>query len=312
MRRMSNGLLGGIPVVLGVTFVIFLVLDLAPGDPAAIVAGENASAAQIEQVRDSLGLDRPLIVRYAVWLAGAAQGNLGDSSATGQPVSDLIGDRLGVTLSLVTLAMLGALVFALVLGPLAAIRPRGVVDRILTVFAAITMSLPSFWVGMILVVFLGARNHWFPVLGYSPLSDGVGAWANHLVLPAVSLGLFVFADLVLQVRASMIGVLGAEYITTAYARGLSTKRIVIKHALKNACIPLVTVFGFRFASILGGTVAIEVVFNLPGLGSLAVNAAFGRDFNVLLGIVAVTAVLVVLINLVVDASYGYFNPRSRA
>jgi len=196
-------------------------------------------------------------------------------------------------------------------GVVAAIRPGGAIDRIVTTIAALALSVPPFFLGMALVFVFGVQLAIFPVLGYTPPDRGIGAWLWHLVLPSAALGAVAFADLTLQVRGSMTGVLASDYITTARAKGLPPARIYFKHSLKNALVPVVTVFGFRFAAVLGGTVTIETVFNLPGMGTMAVNAAFSRDFPVLLGVVVVTTVLVVLINLIVDISYGYFDPKAR-
>ncbi|CAM3162947.1 ABC transporter permease [Prescottella defluvii] len=301
-----------IPLLLVVSFVVFVLIDLAPGDPAVTLAGENPTPAQVEQIREQLRLDDSLPERYAVWLAHAVQGDLGQSFVNGQSVAEMVGDRLTVTLSLVLVAMILTLVIGPLAGLAAAARPGAVVDRMITALASAAIAVPPFWLGLILVVVLAVNLGWLPALGYEPLAEGFGPWISHLILPAIALAMLPMAEVALQLKTSLADVLGRDYILNAEAKGLSVTQVRIKHAAKNAAVPVVTVLGSRFAQMIGGTVAIETVFGLAGLGTLAVNSVLGRDIPVLLGLVVLTTAIVLVVNLLVDISYGYFNPKVRA
>ncbi len=304
-------LLGAVPLLLVVSFAVFLLVGLAPGDPAARLAGENATPERIEQVRRALNLDAPLLVRYGYWLADLARGDLGRSLATSEPVIDLMARRVPITLSLTAVALAISIVLGLAGGIVAAVWRDRAPDRIVTVLASLGLALPAFWVALILVVPLAIERNWFPALGYEPLSRGVWPWLRSLTLPAVTLALLPSSEMALQVRAALIEVLERDYIIAARARGLSVASITLKHAMKNAAIPVVTVLGFRIAQLLGGAVVIESVFALNGLGTLAITAALASDMPVLLGLTMVTTAAVVSVNFLVDASYLYFNPRGR-
>lgn len=307
LRRLAVSL----PVLVAVTFCVFVLVDLAPGDAAAALAGENPSAERIAEIRATLGLDDPLLTRYGSWLMDALQANLGASLANGQAVTDAIGARLPATVSLVTVAMSLTLLVGLSAGLIAALRAGGVVDRLITAWASAAIALPPFWVALVLVMLFSVQAGWLPAIGYAPLADGFWPWLSHLILPAIALALLPTAEVAMQFRQAMIRVLQLDYITNAESRGLSRPRILGKHAAKNAAVPVTTVFAYRFAQVLGGTVAIESVFDLPGIGRLAVNSVFARDIPVLLGLVAFTTVVVLVINLLVDISYSYFNPKVR-
>lgn len=304
-------LLGAVPLLFVVSFVVFLLVGLAPGDPAARIAGENATPERIELIRRTLNLDAPLFQRYAYWLLDAVRGNFGRSLATSEPVIDLMSRRIPITLSLTTVALIVSIVLGMLGGIVAAARRNRAADRVVTVLSSLGLALPSFWVALILVVPLAIERSWFPALGYVPLSDGFWPWLRSLTLPAVTLALLPAAEMALQVRAALIETLEKDYIVAARARGLSAASITLKHALKNAAIPVVTVLGFRIAQLLGGSVIIESVFALNGLGTLAITAALASDMPVLLGLTMVTTLAVVLVNFLVDASYLYFNPRGR-
>ncbi|PTR26454.1 peptide/nickel transport system permease protein [Rhodococcus sp. OK519] len=301
-----------IPLLLVVSFVVFVLIDLAPGDPAVTLAGENPTPAQVEQIREQLRLDDSLPERYASWLAHAVQGDLGQSFVNGQSVAEMVGDRLSVTMSLVLVAMILTLVIGPLAGLAAAARPGAWVDRVITALASAAIAVPPFWLGLILVVVLAVNLGWLPALGYEPLADGFGPWISHLILPAIALAMLPMAEVALQLKTSLADVLGRDYILNAEAKGLSVTQVRIKHAAKNAAVPVVTVLGSRFAQMIGGTVAIETVFGLAGLGTLAVNSVLGRDIPVLLGLVVLTTAIVLVVNLLVDISYGYFNPKVRA
>jgi peptide/nickel transport system permease protein len=311
-QYIGKRLLLTLPLVVIVTFFVFALIDLAPGDPAKILAGENATPQRVQQIRKELHLDDGLFERYGRWAGDAVQGDLGHSLVTSEPVTDVIERRLPVTLSLVLVGVSMAVVAALGLGVAAAMHPGKFVDRAVTSLAALGLSIPSFWLGIVLVLNFAVYRKWFPALGYSPIAEGgVWQWLYHLILPGIALATVTAAELALQLKAALIETMKKDYILVANAKGLSRGTIVRKHALKNAAIPVVTVLGFRLAQILGGTIVIETVFNLPGLGTLAVNSTLGRDVPVLLGLVAFMTVLVAVINLAVDLSYGYFNPKVR-
>lgn len=300
-----------IPMLIAVTFVVFALISLAPGDTAASLAGENPTPERIEEIRSTLGLEDPLLTRYASWLGSAASGDFGSSLANGASVAKLIGSRLPATLSLVTVAMSLTLVIGLIAGMLAARRPGSVIDRVITALASIAIALPPFWIALILVLILSVNTGWLPAIGYAPISDGIGPWISHLVIPALALSLLPMAEVALQFRSALTNVLSKDFIMNAEAKGISRLSVLGKHAAKNAAVPVVTVFGYRFAQVLGGTVAIESVVDLPGIGSLAVSSVFSRDIPVLLGLVALTTIIVLAVNLLVDISYGYFNPKVR-
>ncbi|WP_244931501.1 ABC transporter permease [Nocardioides sp. W7] len=307
LRRLAVAL----PILVAVTFCVFVLVDLAPGDPAAAIAGENPTAERIAQIRASLGLDDPLLTRYWGWLVDAVQADLGASLTNGQAVTEAIGDRLPTTLSLVVVAMTITLVVGLAAGLVAALQHGRAADRLITACASAAIALPPFWVALVLVMLFSVQARWLPAIGYEPLSAGIWPWLSHLLLPAIALSLLPMAEVAMQFRQAMTTVLKLDYITNAESRGLSRPRVLGKHAAKNAAVPVTTVFAYRFAQVLGGTVAIESVFDLPGIGRLAVTSVLSRDIPVLLGLVAFTTLIVLLINLVVDISYGYFNPKVR-
>jgi peptide/nickel transport system permease protein len=304
-------LLGAVPLLLVVSFVVFLLVSLAPGDPAARIAGENAPPERIEMIRKTLNLDAPLLERYGYWLFDAARGDLGRSLASSEPVIDILSRRLPITLSLTAVALVISIVLGMAGGVVAAVWRNRIADRVVGALSSLGLALPSFFVALVLVVPLAIDRSWFPALGYVPMSDGFWLWLRSLTLPAVTLALLPSAEMALQVRAALIETLEKDYIVAARARGLSALSITLKHAMKNAAIPVVTVLGFRIAQLLGGSVIIESVFALQGLGTLAITAALASDMPVMLGLTMITTLAVVTVNFCVDASYLYFNPRGR-
>lgn len=308
LRRFSIS----IPLILVVSFVVFLLVDIAPGDPAARLAGENPTPQRLAEIRHELGLDDPLIERYVGWLSGAVHGSFGDSLSTTQTVNELLSEKAPVTASLILVTAILAVVLGISLGVVAATaRPGGLIDRVVTIVASLGIAIPSFWLGLLLVVHLAIANHWFPSIGYKPLSDGFGSWLAHLILPALSLAALSAAELALQMKEALRDALGRDYILTATAKGIRPTKVVLKHGVKNAAIPVVTVLGFRLAEMIGGAVIVEEVFSLHGLGSLLVNSTLGGDIPVILALTVVIAVAVAVANLAVDISYGYFDPRTR-
>lgn len=312
LRYAGQRLLAAIPLLLIVPLLIFLLMDLTPGDPAVVLAGENSTPKRLRELRENLNLDENVFVRYLDWVGSALRGDLGTSLWSNQTVVELLLRRMATTLSLVMFAMVLAVVIGVVLGVLGSLRPGGVVDRGINVLASVAIAIPAFWFGLVLVSVLAVSHQIFPAFGYTPLSDGVVPWFQHLVLPGVALALLPAAEVTVQLRSSLGQVLDSDYILNAEARGLSRASVILKHGLKNACIPVVTVLGFRVAEVLGGAVTIEIIYNMPGMGSLAVNSVQNHDVPVLLGFVLFTTVVVVIVNLLVDISYGYFNPKVRS
>lgn len=300
-----------IPLMFVVSFLIYSLIVLVPGDPAVALAGQNPTPEQIAAVREELGLNDPFLLQYWRWLSEALQGNLGVSLFSSESVVSAILVRLPATLSLAFFALAIAIVLGVVVGSVAGLRPGTWIDRVATVSASVGVAVPYFWVGMILVLLFAIDNPLLPAVGYAPLTDGVVDWAKHLILPAAALSIAPAAVIARQTRASVSTVMSEDYVRTAEAKGLRRVRVVGKHALKNASIPVVTVFGIEANRLIGGTVVIEQLFAIPGLGQLAYQSVFARDFPLVQGVLLTTAAMVLLINLLVDVSYGYFNPRIR-
>lgn len=311
MKLFARRLLLAVPMLLVVSFLVFVLVDLAPGDAAVSLAGDRPTPERLAEIRAELGLDDPLLVRYGRWLGDAVTGDLGTSLQTREPVLDKITETAGVTVSLVLVAVVLSTAIALLLGVIAAVRSGGLLDRAITTASAVAVAAPPFWLGMLLILWLAINRTWLPALGYSSFGDGWWDWLRHLFLPALALGALPGAELAMQLKASLTEELGRDYVLTARARGIGGTSIVLKHAMKNAMIPVVTVFGFRLAQLLGGTVTIESLFFMNGIGTLAIRSTFQRDVPVLLGLVVVLTLVVILINLIVDASYSFFNPRTR-
>lgn len=304
-------LLGVIPVMLMVGIVVFSLLHLAPGDPAAIIAGDNATAENIAKIRANLGLDRPLLAQFASWGWATLRGDLGFSMFSQIPVTKLIEQRAGATVSLAATTMLVAVVISVTLGVLAAWKAGSLLDRAVTGLAITGFSLPVFVVGYILVYFVALQWRWLPIQGYKELSDGFWPWLRHLVLPSIALGLAYVALIARITRASMLDVLSEDYIRTASAKGVATLPTLLRHALQNAAVPIVTVIGIGVALLISGVVITETVFNIPGIGRLVVDAISRRDYPIIQGAMVVFAGVYVFINLLVDLSYGLLDPRIR-
>jgi peptide/nickel transport system permease protein len=304
-------LLGVIPVMLVVGIFVFSLLHLAPGDPAAIIAGDNATEANVARIRASLGLDRPLLEQFASWGWATLRGDLGVSMFSGIPVTRLVEQRIGPTVSLALATMLVAISVAITLGILAAWKAGSLLDRAVMALAVTGFSVPVFVVGYILVYFFALQWHWLPVQGYVPLSEGFWPWARHLVLPSVALGMAYVALIARITRASMLEVLAEDYIRTASAKGVATLPMLLRHALKNAAVPIITVIGIGVALLMSGVVITESVFNIPGVGRLVVDAITRRDYPIIQGVMIVFAAVYVLINLVIDILYSFIDPRIR-
>ena len=294
-----------------VGIIVFLLLHLSPGDPAAIIAGDNASPAQIDEMRKRLGLDDPLPVQFVRWAGGVIQGDLGVSIFSNDPVLTLIKQRAEPTIALASTTLVFAIVLAITAGVLAAWKAGGVIDRVVMGLSVLSFSVPVFVVGYALVYVFAIKLQWLPVQGYKPITDGLVPWARHLVLPTIALGLAYIALIARITRTSMLDVLSEDYIRTAKAKGVSTPPLLLKHALKNAGVPIVTVIGIGVALLIGGVVITETVFNIPGMGRLVVDAISKRDYPIIQGVVLMFSGVYVIVNLIVDILYTFIDPRIR-
>jgi peptide/nickel transport system permease protein len=303
--------LATIPVMAVVALFVFSLLYIAPGDPASIIAGDQATPADVERIRAGLGLDRPFLVRFAEWAWNVMHGDLGISIFSNLPVSKLIGQRLEPTFSLMILTLLLAITVAVPVGVLAAWLQGTWVDRLLMALAVLGFSVPVFVVGYMLSYVFALQLDMFPVQGYTPLSNGFWPWLNNLVLPTVALAGVYIALIARITRATMLEILSQDYIRTAKAKGVSGRTVLFLHALKNAAVPIVTVIGLGVALLIGGAVVTESVFAIPGLGRLVIDAILRRDYPIIQGVTLLFAFVYVLVNLGVDVLYTLFDPRIR-
>jgi peptide/nickel transport system permease protein len=304
-------LLGVIPVMLVVGIFVFSLLHLAPGDPAAIIAGDNATEANVAQIRANLGLDRPLLEQFASWGWATLRGDLGVSMFSNVAVTTLVQQRVGPTFSLAATTMLVAVSIAITAGVLAAWKAGSLLDRAVMGLAVMSFSVPVFVVGYMLVYVFALQLRWLPVQGYVSLSEGLWPWLRHLILPSLALGLAYVALIARITRASMLDVLAEDYIRTASAKGVATVPMLLRHALKNAAVPIITVIGIGVALLISGVVITESVFNIPGIGRLVVDAITRRDYPIIQGVMIIFAAVYVLINLVIDILYSFIDPRIR-
>jgi peptide/nickel transport system permease protein len=298
-----------IPTLLVISFLVFALMDTVPVDPARQIAGDTASLKTVQKVREQQGFDDPLLTRYWRWLEHAATGDLGTSYVRSERVSTLLADKIPVTASLLLLTLLFSTVGALVLGTAAALRPGGFIDRGVTSIAALAIAAPAFWIAGILVTVFAIKLQLLPSFGYVKFQNSPWEWFRHLLLPALALSAQPTAELALQLREALLEVMGRNHILVAEAKGLSSTKVVGKHAMKAAAVPVVTVLGVRIAALIGGAIVVEQVFGLNGLGSLVIEATLTKDTSVLLGVVIVTTLAVILINFAVDVSHSYFNPK---
>jgi peptide/nickel transport system permease protein len=297
------------PVAFLVTIGVFLLIHLSPGDPALIILGEDRTPEAIAQVHQQLGLDRPLYVQYVIWLNHIARGDWGRSITTHEPVATAISDRLPATLLLGTVALLWSLLVAIPLGTIAAVRRGSLTDQVATGITVAGVSVPNFFIGIVLIYFLSVSLRLFPFGGYVPFAKDPLESLRHVVLPAIALGTAGAAINMRFTRSSMIEVLNHDYIRTARAKGASWRRVVFVHALKNALIPVITIVGLQIGGIIEGAVVTETVFTWPGVGRLAVESIFNRDYTVVQGIVLVAAFSFMVANLLVDLAYAWLDPR---
>lgn len=302
-------LLGVVPVLALVAVTSFLLVYLVPGDPAMVMLGSDATPQQIQALRTQMGLDRSLPEQFVLWLGQALRGNLGESFFLGRPVAQALMERLPATMQLAILSLFFSLLIGIPAGIVAAVRQNSRWDQVVMVVAMGGISVPSFWLGLAMILLFSVQLGWLPSGGYSPLWEDFGHGLRTLILPAVSLGFMQAALIARMTRSSMLEVLRQEYVRTAKAKGLGWSRVTLRHALKNAMIPVITTIGTAFGVLLGGAVIVEIVFTYPGLGRLVVLAVQRRDYPLVQGALLLTSVIYVVVNLAVDLLYSVFDPR---
>jgi len=312
LRLAARRLLKVVPLLLLVSVIAFGLLSMVPGDPAVQIAGEFATEEQIAQIRSDLGLDRPWIVQYGDWLGGAVQGDLGTSPFSGVSVSTQIWQRLPTTLSLLGWALALSVLIGIPAGTIAGWRQGSLLDRFLTMGTSVGVAIPVFVSALVLALVVGLKLSWLPATGYVGFSENPLDWARHLFLPALALALTGAAEIARQTRAGIIQVKNQDYVRTAKASGLTTRQVLGRHTLKNAMIPVITVVGLQISRLFGLSVLVEQIFNIPGIGSRLVTAVFENDVPYIQGTVLLVGIAIVAVNVAVDVSYGYFNPRVRA
>lgn len=300
-----------IPVLIVVALFTFTILRLMPGDPAAVIGGDTATPEEIEIIRKSMGLDKPIYVQLGIWLADIARGDLGESVHSRHSVAGLILSRVEPTLSLAILTEIIAISIAVPLGVLAAWKANSIIDRSVMLLAVVGFSMPVFWLGFMLMWLFGIKLEWLPVATYVPFREDFFAFLQHLILPSVTLGLVFIALIARMTRATVLEVLREDYIRTARAKGLADTAVLLRHAMKNAALPIVTIIGLGIAGLISGVVVTETIFAIPGIGRLSVDAIVHRDYPVIQGVILMTAGAYVFINLAVDITYAYFDPRIR-
>jgi peptide/nickel transport system permease protein len=303
--------LATIPVMVIVALFVFSLLYIAPGDPAAVIAGDQATPADVERIRQSLGLDRPFLVQFADWAWRLLHADLGRSIFTNLPVTTMIAQRIEPTVSLMIITLILSIIVAVPIGVLAAWKVGTWIDRGIMAFAVFGFSVPVFVIGYLLAYFFALQLEWLPVQGYTPFSNGLWPWLENLILPSIALGCVYIALIARITRATMLEVLQQDYIRTARAKGLGQNPILFIHALKNASVPIVTVIGIGIALLIGGAVVTESVFAIPGLGRLTVDAILRRDYPLIQGIVLLFSFVYVLVNLGIDLIYTVLDPRIR-
>jgi peptide/nickel transport system permease protein len=304
-------LLATVPVMLIVAVLVFLMLRLTPSDPAAIIAGDNATSEQVAEIRKRLGLEEPIATQFYIWTARMLQGDLGESFFFRKTVVELILERLEPTLSLALVTIVFAVIIAVPLGTLAAWRHGGWLDAVVMGFSVLGFSVPVFVIGYLLIYVFAVELNWLPVQGYQRIGQGVGGWLWRLILPAMTLSVIYIALIARITRTSVLEVMNEDYIRTARAKGQTEWRVLTRHALSNAAVPIVTVIGLGIALLIGGVVVTESVFTIPGLGRLTVDAVLARDYPTIQAVILLFSFAYVLINLAVDVTYTFLDPRIR-
>jgi len=311
LRYTLKRLLATIPVMGVVALFVFSLLYISPGDPAAVIAGDIATEADIARIRAQLGLDQPYFARFGTWLLALARGDLGTSIFTNLPVTTLIGQRVEPTIALTVCTLVVAVGLAVPLGVLAAARAGGWLDRIVMALSVLGFSVPVFVIAYGLILLFSIQLDWLPVQGYQSIREGFWPFLRHMILPSVALGLVYMALIARITRASMLDVLAQDYVRTANAKGLAPGAVLTRHALKNAAVPIVTIIGIGIALLIGGVVVTETVFAIPGIGRLTVDAILRRDYPIIQGVTLLFSAVYVIVNLLVDLSYSLFDPRIR-
>lgn len=304
-------ILAAIPVMGVVALVVFLLLRLTPGDPAAILAGDNASPEQLARIRASLGLNEPLYTQFFSWIGKLLHGDLGVSLISQVPVLQMISQRIEPTLSVAISTLLLSIIIAVPLGVIAAWKHGTWIDRFVMALSVIGFSVPVFVIGYVLIQIFAIDLRWFPVQGFRTMSRGFGPFFERLVLPTLTLSFIYVALIARMTRAAMLDVLGEDYVRTARAKGITESRVLLRHALRNAAVPVITVIGTGFALLISGVVVTESVFNLPGIGRLTVDAVLARDYPVIQGMILLTSGIYVAVNLLIDVAYTLLDPRIR-
>jgi peptide/nickel transport system permease protein len=304
-------LIATIPVMLMVAVLVFLMLRLTPGDPAAIIAGDNANAEQVALIRDRLGLNEPILKQFIIWFGNMLRGDFGESFFFKKTVAELIASRIEPTIALALSTMLIAIVVAVPLGVLAAYKQGTAIDKIVMGFSVLGFSVPVFVIGYSLIYIFAIKLGWFPVQGYQRLADGFGGFIQRLALPSITLSVIYIALIARMTRTSVLDVMNEDYIRTARAKGQIEQKVLFRHALRNAAVPIVTVIGLGIALLIGGVVVTESVFTIPGIGRLTVDAVLARDYPTIQAVILLFSFVYVLINLLVDLLYCVFDPRIR-
>ena len=302
-------ILSTIPVLGMVALLVFLMLRLTPGDPASVLAGDNGTPQQIAEIRILLGLDKPILTQFGIYILNILQGDLGESYFFKKQVTELITQRVGATTSLAVVTLIMTLLTAIPLGVIAAYRHGSWIDQFVMGFSVMGFSVPVFVMGYLLIYLFAIELRWFPVQGYKELSEGLWPFLHRLILPGITLSVIYIALIARITRASVLEILGEDYIRTAYAKGLSSRVVLMRHALRNAAVPIVTVIGIGVALLIGGVVVTETVYNIPGLGRLTVDAVLGRDYPTVQALILVFSFVYVMINLFIDLTYSFLDPR---
>ncbi|SDN86072.1 peptide/nickel transport system permease protein [Lutimaribacter pacificus] len=301
-----------IPVMIVVALFVFMMLRLSPGDPAAVIAGDYATAEDVERIREQLGLSEPIVVQFTKWLGQLVQGDLGTSIFSNKPVAELIVQRIEPTMLLALSTIVFAVLVAVPLGTLAAYRAGSWVDRFVMLFSVGGFSVPVFVLGYVLIYILSLKLKWLPVQGYrSPFTEGIGPFFAHITLPTLTLSVIFIALIARMTRASVIEVLEEDYVRTARAKGQSEFKVLMRHALRNAAVPIITVIGIGIALLIGGVVVTESVYNIPGLGRLVLDAVLARDYPIIQGLILFFSFIYIVLNLLIDLSYSLLDPRIR-
>lgn len=304
-------LIHAIFIIWGCATLVFFLLRAIPGDPVLVMLGQEYTPEAAAQMRKNLGLDQPMYVQYVKWFGNVLQGDLGRSIATDEPVTRTIGSGMPKTLSITAFALLIGLLIAIPMGTLAALKRDSIFDYLASVSTFVGISLPTFWFGIVFILIFAVKLGWLPALGYVPLSEGFWPWLKHLILPSLAAGIGEAAILMRFVRAGLLEVLSADYVRTARSKGLREQTVVMRHAMRNALIPVVTVTGLSIGGLLSGLVITETVFSIRGIGRILINAIFDKDYPIVQGVILLVALILVTMNLIVDVVYTFLDPRIR-